>query len=198
MSSKFDLTVTGSAKLKNTSKVSAESISLGRSVSLYGSAKGGTAPYQYAYYFKKSTASAYAALKAYSSTSYYAFTPAGAHTYDLMVKVKDAKGTIAKQTFRVVVKSTALTNTSTLSATSIKRGSSVTASASATGGKTSYQYGVYYKKAISETWTTAQSYGSNKTVSFKPAAATTYDVCVKVKDSSGTIAKKYFTVKVTK
>ena len=115
-----------------------------------------------------------------------------------MVKVKDAKGTIAKQTFRVVVKSTALTNTSTLSATSIKRGSSVTASASATGGKTPYQYGVYYKKAISETWTTAQSYGSNKTVSFKPAAATTYDVCVKVKDSSGTIAKKYFTVKVTK
>ncbi len=198
VSSKFDLTVTGSAKLKNTSKVSAESISLGSRVSLYGSATGGTAPYQYAYYFKKSTASAYAALKAYSSTSYYAFTPAGAHTYDLMVKVKDAKGTIAKQTFRVVVKSTALTNTSTLSATSIKRGSSVTASASATGGKTPYQYGVYYKKAISETWTTAQSYGSNKTVSFKPAAATTYDVCVKVKDSSGTIAKKYFTVKVTK
>ena len=33
---------------------------------------------------------------------------------------------------------------------------------------------------------------------FNIAAATSYDVCVKVKDSDGTIVKKYFTLAVSK
>ena len=38
----------------------------------------------------------------------------------------------------------------------------------------------------------------NAVVSIKPAQATDYDICIKVKDKDGTISKKYFTVTVTK
>jgi|GEM_PF-6775544 len=196
--STFSLKVNpATAALTNTSKASATAISLGGSVKLTASATGGTAPYQYAYFYKKSTASVYSKLKDYSTTSTCTFKPTGAYAYNLMVKVKDSKGTIAKKTFSLQV-SADLTNQSTLSATSVKLGNTVTVNVSAAGGTAPYLYGVYYKKASFENWTTVQSYGSNTTVKIKPGAAVTYDICAKVKDSKGTIVKKYFTLKVTK
>ena len=194
----FPLTVTKAQTLTSTAKISAESIPLGSSVTLTAGAKGGTGSYQYAYFFKRSTASSYSKLKDYSTTTSYTFKPAGQYTYDLLVKVKDSAGTIAKSTFTLKVTAAGLTNTSKLSATSIKLGSTVKVTASATGGTAPYTYAVYYKKASKDTWTAAQSYSTTSTVTIKPAAAVTYDVCVKVKDSTGKIAKSYFTVKVSK
>ena len=97
-----------------------------------------------------------------------------------------------------VVKSTALTNTSKLSATSVTLGKSVTVYCSATGGTTPYQYSVSYKKASSDSYTSLQSYSTNAKVVFTPAAATTYNVLVKVKDKAGTVKYDTYTVKVTK
>ena len=111
--------------------------------------------------------------------------------------MKDSAGKIAKKYFTVNV-TKPLTNISDISAATVKKGSSVTVTAKASGGTGKYTYGVYYKKATSEKWTTAQSYGTNTTVTLKPAAAVQYDICVKVKDSSGKIAKKYVTLTVTK
>ena len=88
-------------------------------------------------------------------------------------------------------------NTSTLSATSIKLKSSVTVTTSAKNGSGGYTYAVLYKKASSEKWTTVQDFKSSTSVKITPLAATTYDICVKAKDSIGTVSKKYFTLKVT-
>ncbi len=126
------------------------------------------------------------------------FTPAAATVYDICVKVKDNSGTIAKQYFTVTVNDTKLSNRSTLSADTIKKGKSVIVNAKATGGTGGYTYGVYYKKQTATKWAAAQSYKANSTITVTPAAAVTYDICVKVKDSSGTIAKKYFTLTVTR
>ena len=68
----------------------------------------------------------------------------------------------------------------------------MTVNAAAFGGSGDYSYAVYYKKAASNTWTTVKSYGKTATASVKPAAVGSYDVCVKVKDTNGTIAKQYF------
>lgn len=76
--------------------------------------------------------------------------------------------------------------------------SSPVVTAGAEDGESPYVYGVYYKKASAEKWSTAQSYKDNTSVTFKPGAAVTYDVCVKVKDSTGKIEKKYFVLTVTK
>ena len=90
-----------------------------------------------------------------------------------------------------------LINVSTVSAEEIVLGNTLTVNALATGGTGDYTYAVYYKKTSDKKWTTKQNFTDNAQVTIKPAHATTYDICAKVMDSSGTIVKKYFTLNVT-
>ena len=54
------------------------------------------------------------------------------------------------------------------------------------------------KRALtSSSWTTIQNYSTNKTVTITPSTAYPLRFCVKVKDSAGTVAKKYFTTTTT-
>ena len=193
----YKANVTPVTPLENNSTISSTSIKKGSSVTLTGKATGGTAPYQYTYCYKKAASSSWTVAKGWSSTTSVSIKPAAATTYNVCVKVKDANGTIEKKYFNVKVTADTLTNNSTVSATLINKGDSVTLKASATGGTAPYTYAYYYKKAASTAWTTAKTWSSSTSVSIKPAAATTYDVCIKVKDANGTISKKYFTVKVT-
>ena len=82
------------------------------------------------------------------------------------------------------------------SATSVVKGKAVVVTASATGGSGSYQYAVYYKKASATSWTEKQAFGTNTKVSMTYPSAEVYDICVKVKDSKGTVVKKYFSVSI--
>ena len=193
----LSVTVEAPAALANTSTLSKTSITLGDSLTVTAKASGGKAPYTYGVYYKKASSEKWTTAQSYNSNATISFKPGAAVKYDVCVKVKDSKGTIAKKYFTVTV-TKELVNNSTISAETIKKGSSITAKAKASGGTGKYTYGVYYKKASSEKWSTAQSYGTNTTVTIKPAAAVKYDICVKVKDSSGKIVKKYFTLTVTK
>ena len=85
-----------------------------------------------------------------------------------------------------------LKNESTISETTISLGSMVTVNAKATGSTGFYTYAVYYKKTSESKWTTKQDFKSNNIIDIKPAKATTYDICIKVKDDKGTVVKKYF------
>ena len=184
-------------KLVNSSTISGTKITLGDKLTVNAKASGGTGDYTYAVYYKKSSAEKWSTAQSYKANATISFKPAAAVKYDVCVKVKDSKGTIAKQYFTVTV-TKELVNNSTVSATTVKKGSGVTVTAKATGGSGKYTYGIYYKKATSEKWTTAQSYGTNTSVTIKPAAAVKYNICVKVKDSSGRIVKKYFDITCTK
>ena len=61
-----------------------------------------------------------------------------------------------------------------------------------------YTFAVHFKKAASKNWSTAQAFKSNSIIKITPTAAVKYDICVKVKDSTGKIKKKYFVLTVTK
>ena len=185
-----------STELTNNSTISATSIALGSSLTLKGAATGGTSPYTYAVYYKQTSQTNWTKVQDYASSITKTVTPKAATTYTVRVKAKDSNGTIKNKDFTVKV-TKALTNNSTISATSISLGSSVTLKGAATGGTGSYTYAVYYKKTSSSTWTMVQTYVSSITKSVTPLNATTYTVRVKAKDSSGTIANKDFTVKVT-
>ena len=89
-----------------------------------------------------------------------------------------------------------LTNESTISAEVISFGKYITVNAKANGGTGGYTYSVLYKKKSDNNWTTKQKFTENSKVSIKPAKETEYELCVKVRDDSGKIAKKYFTFKV--
>ncbi len=192
----FTVNVSGTKALTNNSTISATSIALGNTVTVKGSATGGTGSYTYAFFYKASSSSTWTTKQNFSSTSSVSIKFAGTGTKDVCVKVKDSSGKVEKKYFTVSVTSGALTNNSTISATSITLGNSVTVQCKATGGKTSYKYAIYYKKTSSSTWETRQDFSSNTINTVKPASRTTYDICVKVRDSAGTVAKKYFTLTV--
>ena len=188
--------VTVKQGLTNTSKISATSITLGKTVTLTGSATGGTGYYNFAMLYRKTSDSSWTTAQGFKANETVTIKPAKATAYDVCIKVQDSNGTVVKKFFTVKVTAAALSNTSTLSATSVKLGDTITVKASATGGTSPYKYAVYYKASSSDTWTTKQDFSTTTSVSIKFAGAGTKDVCVKVKDSKGTVAKQYFTVTV--
>ena len=192
----FNVTVTKGI-LANKSTVSATTTTLGKSITITGTATGGTSPYQYCSYYKHSTASSYTLNRAYSTTRTMTFKPAHSGKYTLLVRVKDNLGTVVSKYYTITVNPGALANTTTVSATSVPLGSSVTITGAATGGKYSYKYAAYYKKSTSTYYTTLRDFSATKTMTFKPAAVGTWNLRTKVKDAAGTIKVKNFNIKVT-
>ena len=183
-------------QLVNNSTLSAEAVKLGETVTVSAKASGGAGSYQYNVLYKQKSQSKWTTAQAYKANTTVSIKPATATTYDICVKVKDSNGTEVKKYFTVKV-TNALQNNSTISNTEINLGDTITVNGKATGGTGGYTYAVYYKKTSDSKWSTAQAYKNNSTVAIKPINATTYDICVKIKDSDGTEVKKYFNVKVT-
>ena len=64
----------------------------------------------------------------------------------------------------------------------------------AVGGKGEYRYSFYFKRATNTNWKLlGEKFTDKASARFKPTAVGTYDIRIDVKDSSGTIVKKYFT-----
>ena len=59
-----------------------------------------------------------------------------------------------------------------------------------------FTYAVLYKKNSDTKWTVKQNYSENAVITIKPAKATDYRICVKTKDSTGKIVKKFFDLTV--
>ena len=183
--------------LTNNSTVSKTTINKGESITLKAVAAGGTAPYKYAMSARHSTASAWTSLKGYNTTATHTWTPGKTGTYQVCVKVKDAKGTEVKKFFTVTVNSTtALANNSTISSTSITKGDSVTLKAVAAGGTTPYKYAMSAKHSTATEWTSLKGYSTTATHTWTPGKTGTYQVCIKMKDAKNTEVKKFFTLKV--
>lgn len=192
--------VKASAALTNNSKISATSVTAGTKVTLTGKAAGGAGSYTYALMYKKHSASTWTKIgEKYTSVNTGSFTPKTATTYDVRIIVKDANGKTVKKDFTLEVKAAAkaLTNKSTVSATEVTKGTKVTLTAKAEGGTAPYTYALMYKKSTSSTWTKiGTKYGTASTGSFKPGSATTYDIMINVKDSTGKVKSKTFTLTV--
>ena len=184
------------AALANTSKLSATSINYGSSVKVTCASTGGVGTKKYAVWYKKSTQTSWTQVKTFGTSTTATVKPKSTGTYTVSVKVKDANGTIVAKRMTLKVKAAPLTNTTTLSSMAILKGNSFTVNCSATGGTGTKKYAVYYKRTDSSSWTTKQNFTTNTSVTIKPVSATTYDVCIKVKDGNGTISKMYKTVAV--
>ncbi len=181
--------------LQNRSEISADVITLGKTVTANAKAVGGTGEYTYAFYYKQKVQTKWTTKQNFQENNSVSIKPANATEYDVCIKVKDGSGTIQKRYFDLTVKK-ALSLNATVSASTIPYGSKFTAEGIASGGIGEYTYAFYYKQKTQSKWTTKQNFQENNSVSIKPAKVTDYDVCVKAKDESGTIVKKYFTVSV--
>ena len=68
----------------------------------------------------------------------------------------------------------------------------------AEGGTAPYTYALMYKKSTATSWSKiGTKYGTASTGSFKPGKAVPYDIMINVKDSTGKIKSKTFTLNVT-
>lgn len=192
----FTVKVTN-ADLKNASTISASTLTRGEYVTLTGKGTGGVGTYQYAIAAKHESSSNYTVLKAYNTTAKYTWTPAKSGTYTVVIKVKDDKETIVQKFFTVKVTAADLTNKSTVSASSVTLGKSVTFTGSAIGGVGAYQYAAAYRLSTESTYTVAQNYSKTAKIEWTPKAKGTYYVLVKVKDANNTIVQKTFEITVT-
>ena len=67
---------------------------------------------------------------------------------------------------------------------------------SASGGSGDYTYAYLYKKQDDTKWSVKKNYSDTQEVTLAPQTVTTYNICIKVKDGTGTIVKKFIDVKV--
>ncbi len=195
-SKKFTLNVKSDA-LENTSSISADTVAAGTKVKLTAAAKGGSGSYKYAIMYKKHSSSSWIQLvPKYGTQSTASLTPGKVGVYDIMINVKDSAGTIKSKTFTLRT-TEPLANKSTVSAASVSVGTKITATASASGGTGSYTYAIMYKRDSAQQWNQlVTKYGTESTASFTPRTAADYQIMINVKDSSGKIKSKTFTVKV--
>ena len=191
----YETSIKGVPILENNSYISSSKIKIGSSVNVTASAKGGSGNLQYAVLYKKKSDTKWTVKQNFSTNTTVSVKPANATDYDICVKVRDSDGNVEKKFFVLNVYDV-LANKSSISDTYISLGSTVTVHASATGGTGSYTYAVLYKKKADTTWTIKQNFSKNANISIKPAKATDYNICIKVKDDNGDIEKKYFVVKV--
>ncbi len=184
------------AVLKNNSFLSAETVYAGTKVTMNGSASGGTSPYTYAFYYKRATNTKWVTLGTeFSSASTASLTPGSAAVFDVKIAVRDSKGETAEKSFTLTVKAP-LSNTSTISASKVASGTTVTMTGSASGGASPYTYAFYYKRTSATNWNTlGTAFSSVSTASVTPKTISDYDIRIVVRDSDGTEKEK--TMKLT-
>ena len=177
--------------LKVTAAMSPQTVVTGTTVKISATIAGGIAPVKVGFYILKPSASKWITLQDYSTTTTATFCPMSEGTYQICVKAKDRNENIVKQYLNIKVTKSTLVNRSTVSASAIDLGASVVLKGVASGGVTPYTYAYCYKKSADKVWHTFKDYSTAASYTFKPAAQTTYNLCIKVKDASGKIEKKY-------
>ena len=183
--------------MENKSSLSADSVILGKSITVNCAAKEGTAPYTYAVYYRKAGTEKWTAAQGYKENAQVKITPKAAADYEIRVFVKDASGKTARKNFTLAVKKP-FANTSKLNLDTIKLGEKVKVRCFAQNGEQPYKFSVMYKKSTAQKWVVLASNSTNNIFVMKPGAAVKYDVLVTAKSPDGQTAKKTLTFTVTK
>ena len=193
-------TIYAEEMLQNKSKISATDVLAGKKVTVTASAENGTAPYKYTFKFKRTTNTKWNIIGTQDGTSTTASVTTSSTagiSYDVKVIVKDSKGATAEKNW-VVNTHSALVNKSSLSSSSVKAGTSVRITASASEGIQPYKYAFYFRRSGNTKWNViGTEFGSKTTATLTPSTAAKYEILVKIKDQEGTTASKTMILNVT-
>lgn len=187
----LNATFTASPSLASTA------IELGDQATVNLKAAGGSAPYRYSVYYKKTGASKWTLAAKETTDSTVSFKPGAAVSYDVLVKTYDSDNSVINKKLKLKVHMP-LENQSRLGAETITLGESVKVRAIAKGGDGNYQYAVSYKKSNSSTWHIISNYSDKYAFGIKPGSASNYDIRVDIKDGTGTVESQTLSLTVTK
>ena len=180
--------------VKNNSQLSSTTAVIGDTVKVTAAYTGGKAPYKLEVYTKHQYDTAYSANLLSGTATTVSFKPEKTGSYIIKTVVTDGYGIRQEKTLTLSVRG-ALANTSTLSASKVTLGQSVTVNVKATGGSGGYTYALD-KKTSSGTWQRVVPFGSTSGMSFKPAETGTCNLRTVVRDSGGKQAYSYLTLTV--
>ena len=197
---KFTLDVID-GRLKNTSSIDAEGneVPCGTKITITGAAQGGTGPYLFTYQIKKPGKATWTTIgDKYAADTSKVFTTKLSGKYEVRVLVKDSEGTVKSYSTEVESKGNLLENVSTISASDVKVGESVTLTALPKEGTAPYRYTYEYKKPGAASWKTIGKRGAAyKSVNFTTDTTGTYQARIYIQDASNYVTVKTFKVKVS-
>ena len=150
---------------------SASAITVGQSAQFTASVNGGNPPYTYQWYLNGNPVS--------GSTDIYTFNPSSSGTYNVYVAVTDSTGTTKNSNPLSITVYSAISVSTSASASAITVGQSAQFTASVNGGNPPYTYQWYVNG-------NPVSGSASNTYTFNPSSSGTYNVYVAVTDSTGT------------
>ena len=193
----------GKAFVNEDSSLSKYKVNIKESTTAYAKFTGGAAPYQYKYSYRLGMGEWVYVTNDYVKTASQKITmPATAGFYTIRIASKDANGTYNSSYQYITVKRDTnqpfSENGSTVSTSTPKAGSTITAAAKFTGGIEPYTY-KYAIRDVTGKWTTLTDYIQSSTYSIKiPDAAGDATVKIIAKDTKGTTRTSYHTLNVIK
>lgn len=194
-------TVTVLSDLENSSYLGSASVYTDTPVTIYGKASGGTAPYKYAFYYKRSTNTKWNVIGTeFGSAESVTFTSGNAADFDIKVIAKDSSGAKAEKLLSLrVTENQSFKNTSWINTEIAQIGDDVRVTGAAEGGEGSYTYAFYFKRSSNSKWNRiGTEFGDKKYAVLVPSAAASYDMKVIAKDEGGNMVTRTFTVNVVK
>ena len=179
-------------ELINKSVVASDAVKLGDKIKVTADAEGGTGSYKYVVYYRHESKDTFSTK---GTDPQCEIAPSQEGTYYIKIKVTDKMGTISEKIIPVTVYDLSkFKNTSTIDATEIAAGESVTISASAEGGAGGYTY-MFYKTFGGRTGV-LQRESSNSQCTAVFSEPGSYSVIVLVRDRAGNDVNQMFNITV--
>ena len=169
-----------------TDKASGQGINTSIKLSAVGS--DGKTPYQYQFSYIKGSETTI--IQNYSKTTTAPFKPSTVGAYTLFVTIKDVNGNTATKNIDSysIVPDPSVSSFTTDKVSGQAINSSIKLTATGIDGKPLYQYKFYYK--LGTKTVTIKNFAAGSTVTFKPAKAGSYTLCVDLKDANGKISTR--------
>ena len=149
----------------------------------------------YAVYYRLQGKEIWNCAQEYSASASCVIRPVYVGKYDVCIKTKDSKGHITKE-YLQFESVDGLTLNAEVSKTEIVLGEAVRISASAQGGVGDRMFGVYWKKKTDAVWKKIIKDSKTCNLSFTPSEAGELELCIKVRDTYGTVKKTYTSLTV--
>ncbi len=185
-----------SNNFENNSYVSSNKISYGESIDIHAAAESGEEAYTYAYYCRRDGNTSWYKISSYSENDSITYKPKHSGKYEFLVKIKNSAGKLSNKTIIVDVINNKLVNNSYADSYETELGDYISLTGSASGGSGGYKFAYYCRPAGTEEWTAIKKYSYSENVRYTPKQSGEYEIVIRVKDSSGKVVKKRFTVNV--